>query len=169
MKKKKFAKKGRKNAKQNYTTYDDGRKVSKSWFFRVFLRRAYRLLRKPLTIYTLLKQSIIYLERYDSVREFADETKERLVLLTRMIRAYVKGDYQGISKKNVALSLAAILYFLSPIDLIPDFLIAGFLDDLALLTWLYNNLKQELEAFQSWEESKRLIRIPIKVIEEEQK
>ncbi|CAA6827782.1 MAG: Unknown protein [uncultured Aureispira sp.] len=153
----------------NNSTYDDGKGVSESLFYRIFVKSAYRLLRKPLTVFKLLQQSMTHLEKYDSIREFAEETKERLGTLTRLVRAYLKGEYAGISKKNVALSLAAILYFLSPLDLIPDFLVAGFLDDFALLTWLYNNLKVELEEFISWEEEKTLIRIPIKVSEETKK
>lgn len=155
----------RKRNKDSYSTYDDGEEVSESLFYRIFVKSAFRLLSKPVTVFKLLKQSMEHLEKYDSVREFAEESKERLGVLTRMIRAYVKGEYAGISKKNIALSLAAVLYFLSPFDLIPDFLVGGFLDDLALLTWLYNNLKGELEEFQSWEEEKTLVRIPIKVAE----
>ncbi|MBL4650039.1 MAG: DUF1232 domain-containing protein [Aureispira sp.] len=158
-----------KTTRDSYNTYDDGKGVSGSLFYRFFVKSAYRLLKKPLTVFQLLKQSMTHLEKYDSIREFAEETKERLGILIRLIRAYLKGEYAGISKKNIALSLAAVLYFLSPLDLIPDFLVAGFLDDLALLTWLYNNLKEELEEFQSWEENKTLIRIPIKVSEENKK
>jgi len=165
-----FERKGQKHSEQktgdSYRPYDDGEEVSRSLFYRIFVRSAYRLLKKPLTVFKLLKQSMAHLEKYDSLREFAEETKERLGILTRMVRAYIKGEYGGISKQNVALSLAAILYFLSPIDLIPDFLVAGFLDDLALLTWLYNNLKSELDEFLSWEEAENMIRIPIKVVEE---
>jgi uncharacterized membrane protein YkvA (DUF1232 family) len=146
---------------------DDGEKVSESLFYRIFVKTAYRLLQKPLTVFQLLKKSIEQLEKYDSIRELAEDTKERFGIITRMVRAYLKGEYRGISRKNVALSLAAILYFLSPFDLIPDFLVGGLLDDFALLTWLYNNLKGELEEFQTWEEGENLIRIPIQVIEEE--
>lgn len=157
----------RKEKKQSeaYSTYDDGKDVSESLFYRIFVKTAYRLLQKPLTVFKILKQSLDHLQKYDTVREFASETKERFELLVRMVRAYLKGEYAGISKTNIALSLAAILYFLSPFDLIPDFLVGGLLDDFALLTWLYNNLKTELEEFQSWEENETLVRIPIKVAE----
>jgi len=168
-KEQKNTKQSAKTTSSSYGTYDDGKEVSGSFFYRIFVKSAYRLLKKPLTVFQLLKQSMTHLEKYDSIREFAEETKERLGILIRLIRAYLKGEYAGISKKNIALSLAAVLYFLSPLDLIPDFLVAGFLDDLALLTWLYNNLKEELEEFQIWEEDKTLIRIPIKVVEENQK
>jgi uncharacterized membrane protein YkvA (DUF1232 family) len=158
-----------KTTTDSYSTYDDGQDVSESLFYRIFVKSAYRLLKKPLTVFKLLKQSMEHLEKYDSLREFAEETKERLAIITRMVRAYIKGEYAGISKKNVALSVAALLYFVSPFDLIPDFLVGGFLDDFALLTWLYNNMKGELEEFLSWEEEKTLIRIPIKVADKNKK
>lgn len=163
------SKKEQKRTKDSYSTYEDGGEVSESLFYRIFVKSAYRLLQKPVTVFKLLKRSMEHFEKYDSIREFAEDSKERLGLVIRMIRAYMKGEYAGISKKNIALSLAAVLYFLSPFDLIPDFLVGGFLDDLALLTWLYNNLKGELEEFQSWEEEKNFIRIPIKVAEKEKR
>lgn len=147
---------------------DDGRKVSESLFYKFFVRTAYSILQKPLTVFQILKKSLDHFQRYESLREFAKDTKENFNLIVRMIRAYAKGEYNGISKTNVALSLAAILYFLSPIDLIPDFLAAGLLDDLALLTWLYNNLKGEIEDFLTWEEETTMLRIPIKSSDKEE-
>lgn len=147
---------------------DDGKEVSKSLFYRFFVRTAYSLLKKPLAVFQILKNSLDYLKKYESIREFAQDTRERIELLTRLIQAYVKGEYKGVSKTNVALSLAALLYFLSPIDLIPDFLAAGLLDDFALLTWLYNNFQQEMEAFLVWEEENKMLRIPIQTSQDEE-
>lgn len=162
-KEKEYTSSKRKTRAQSQTEglQDDGRKVSESLFYKLFVRSAYRLLQKPLTVFRILKKSMDHFQQYESIREFAKGTKEHFDLIIRMIRAYAKGEYNGISKTNVALSLAAILYFLSPIDLIPDFLAAGLLDDLALLTWLYNNLQGEIEDFLTWEEETTMVRIPI--------
>ncbi|BDS12460.1 YkvA family protein [Aureispira anguillae] len=144
----------------------DGRKVSESLFYKLFVKTAYSILHKPLAVFRILKNSLEHLKKYESIREFAADTREKIELLTRMIRAYVKGEYKGISKTNIALSLAAIIYFVSPIDLIPDFLAAGLLDDLALLTWVYNNFTHEIEEFLLWEDEHKMIRIPIETGEE---
>lgn len=50
--------------------------------------------------------------------------------------------------------LAAIIYFINPIDLIPDFLFGiGLADDLAVLTWVYHAAADEIASFKNWENS----------------
>jgi uncharacterized membrane protein YkvA (DUF1232 family) len=46
-----------------------------------------------------------------------------------------------------------LLYFILPVDLIPDFIpIVGYLDDLAVLTTIMNSLKGEINAYRNWKE-----------------
>ena len=50
--------------------------------------------------------------------------------------------------------LAAVIYFINPIDLIPDFLFGlGLTDDLAVLTWVYQTAASEINSFKNWEAS----------------
>lgn len=132
-----------------------GLKISETWLYKIFVRSAYKLLGKPIAVFRVLKKSLAQLQRYETVREFSTDLKEYVGTLTRMVQAYMKGDYKGISKANAALSLAALIYFISPLDLIPDFLVIGFLDDLALLTWVYNNYRGEIEDFKAWEDDQK--------------
>lgn len=143
-----------------------------AWFIaRVLpflLERAKRLLDKPTAILQLLKQAAQRIRLYDNSKEMAQDLKERLILLLRLIKAYVTGQYKEFSEKNLLLSLAALLYFISPIDFMADFLpVIGIMDDLALLTWVVGNFKQELDAFQDWEDRDKIkIQIESKVPEE---
>ncbi len=145
---------------------DKGLKISDTWLYNLFIKSAYRLLKKPLTIFRILKKAVERLKQYESVREFAEDAKERLDVIIRMLRAYAEKEYTEISKTNAALSLAAILYFLSPIDLLPDFLAIGLIDDLAVLTWVYFNFQSEIEGFLEWEDENKLMRIEIKGLED---
>jgi len=50
--------------------------------------------------------------------------------------------------------LAAVIYFINPIDLIPDFVFGiGLADDLAVLTWVYRAAADEIASFKNWETS----------------
>ena len=50
--------------------------------------------------------------------------------------------------------VAGLLYFLSPIDAIPDWLPGiGFIDDLAVLGWVMRKWSAELEAFRVWKDA----------------
>ncbi len=62
-------------------------------------------------------------------------------------------DYQDISKKSVIMVVAAIIYFVAPLDAVPDFLFGwGYLDDLAVLRLVFNQLKVEIEKFKQWKQ-----------------
>ncbi|MDC0231063.1 YkvA family protein [Aureispira] len=140
---------------------EKGFKITNTLLYNLFLKSAYRLLQKPLIVFRILKKAVARLQKYESVQEFAQDAKDRLQVLIRMVRVYINGEYTHISKTNAALSLAAILYFLSPIDLIPDFLPVGLLDDMAILTWVYLNFQSEIEGFLEWEDQ-NMLRFEIK-------
>lgn len=69
-----------------------------------------------------------------------------------MVKASVLGKYKIQSPRVFIILLAAIIYFLNPLDLIPDFIPAlGLTDDLAVLAWVYQAAYAEVQAFQKWE------------------
>ena len=74
-----------------------------------------------------------------------------LRLLQELLVAWVRGDYRGISSQALLSVVAALLYFLAPVDLVPDWLLGvGLLDDLAVLAWVVRRWQSELDAFKVW-------------------
>lgn len=141
---------------------EKGLKISETWAYKAFVTVAYRLINKPLSVFRLVKQVIAHVQRYESVKEMTSDIKEHIGVLSRLVRSYATGEYRGISFKGVVLTLAALLYFVAPLDFIPDFLIVGLVDDVALLLWVYNNYRGEIEAFRAWEDDKKLkIELPV--------
>jgi uncharacterized membrane protein YkvA (DUF1232 family) len=70
----------------------------------------------------------------------------------RMIRAYVRGDYRDVRLRSVLAFVTGVLYFLSPIDLIPDvFLLLGLTDDVVVVSLVFTVLRRELAGFRAWE------------------
>lgn len=78
--------------------------------------------------------------------------REQLSLVTRMLKAYGTGDYRQLPWKTAIRMIAVLIYFVSPIDILPDFLpVLGFTDDIALMLWLFSGLKDDIEKFRQWE------------------
>lgn len=76
---------------------------------------------------------------------------DELQLLFSLVKDYAKGDYTAISKSAIISILAGLLYFISPLDLVPDFILGlGFLDDVIVLRFVYKKMRKELEQYQAW-------------------
>ncbi|HLA30944.1 MAG TPA: DUF1232 domain-containing protein [Pseudomonas sp.] len=91
-----------------------------------------------------------------------------LRLLQNLCMAWWRGEYRAISGQALLTVVAALLYFVTPLDALPDWLpVAGFIDDLAVLAWVIRRWHAELAAFQAWRaaqapEALRLIeRLPL--------
>jgi uncharacterized membrane protein YkvA (DUF1232 family) len=77
--------------------------------------------------------------------ETPKEMLDQLRVMWRMLRG---SEELAWTKK--ALIMGAIMYFVSPIDLIPDGLgKAGYLDDAMIVRVVYNRLSDEIAAFRA--------------------
>ena len=79
--------------------------------------------------------------------------REDLSLLQSLCVAWWRGEYRAISKPALVAVVAGLLYFLSPLDAIPDWIPGlGFVDDLAVLAWVMRKWAGELQAFRDWKD-----------------
>jgi len=70
----------------------------------------------------------------------------------RLIKAWKTGSYK-VSWQTVVFPIAAILYFLNPFDIIPDFIpLLGYLDDATVIAFVASSLREEIVAFLEWEQ-----------------
>lgn len=75
-----------------------------------------------------------------------------LLAFFRLIRAYANGSYRQVSAQGLLMIVAAVVYFVSPIDLIPDFILGlGLIDDATVLAWTIRACASDLAAFLAWE------------------
>lgn len=78
--------------------------------------------------------------------------REQLGIVTRLLKAYASGEYRQLPWKTLIRVIAVLIYFVSPIDILPDFLpIIGLTDDIALMLWLFSGMTDDLDRFRQWE------------------
>jgi uncharacterized membrane protein YkvA (DUF1232 family) len=113
--------------------------------------RAEELVRNPRELLRLLDLAERRLDKLEAGR--FNPMKEDLQSLLRMMRAYGDGRYREVSGKNIALAGLGLLYLVSPLDILPDFLPGGFADDAAVIGFIVKKLRREIVAFETWERS----------------
>ncbi|WP_434120099.1 YkvA family protein [Pseudomonas fortuita] len=120
--------------------------MSAPWNFARFLPLAERLLsrgRLPALLFAVARKG----PRLGQLRE-------DVKLLQSLCLAWWRGEYRAISPKALVTIVAGLLYFVSPIDAIPDWLLGvGFLDDIAVLGWVLKTVTDELARFRAWRDS----------------
>lgn len=81
---------------------------------------------------------------------------EPITTSIRLIKAYTSGEYREIPFESFALVVASVIYFVMPLDALPDFILGlGYTDDIALLSWTFRTVADELKKFSTWEISKK--------------
>lgn len=76
----------------------------------------------------------------------------RIRVLARLLDAWRLKKYQSVSRSTIFISIMILLYWINPIDLLPDFIpIIGGLDDVLLLNYLLKIIDSEIEKFIKWE------------------
>lgn len=91
---------------------------------------------------------------------FEDSKISRLAvnlrIIIRIIKAYANGTYRELPWKSLLALVAGVVYFLMPVDLLPDFIpFTGFLDDFTVIMLLSGAFQQDIENFLLWEENKK--------------
>ena len=77
--------------------------------------------------------------------------RAKLRLLWMVLRDYASGTYRKLPWKAVAAVAAAVVYVVSPFDLIPDFLgPIGFTDDVLVVALTWGLVKRELRDYCAW-------------------
>jgi len=129
-----------------------GRKVAKSALYGRMQDRALRYVRNPDRLSALVRKAKSKANRR---RVPLGNALDSLFTFLRLIRAYSNKEYVDVSKRTLALVLGTVLYFIFPMDMIPDVLIGfGLIDDAALIGWTVHSLKTELEKFREWESAR---------------
>lgn len=129
-------------------------RILKSIFFKAATRKAGKYVGGGLTILELLREAMT---KANTVAGTENKGTGQLILekittLSRMVKAYFSGEYRIVPWGSIVKIITVLIYFVSPIDVIPDFLpIIGLTDDLALTLWLFTSLKEDFQNFEAWE------------------
>ncbi len=74
-------------------------------------------------------------------------------LVIRMLTNSINGNYPDLPWQTLVMIVGGLLYFIAPLDALPDFIpIAGYIDDATILVWLGKSFQDDLNKYKEWEE-----------------
>ena len=77
-----------------------------------------------------------------------------LIILFRFIRAYISGKYRDVPWQTIVFALAAVIYLVNPLDLIPDPIpFFGFIDDSSVIGFVMYSISGDIKRFLEWEQT----------------
>lgn len=115
------------------------------------------------------KQAEQMLEDENKTKDFLDTVEKKFAsikvigkglsqipLMINLIRSYLKKEYTNVPIGSILAVLGALIYFLSPVDLIPDILpVIGKLDDAAVIGIALKLVSTDLECYAEWRQGQR--------------
>lgn len=82
---------------------------------------------------------------FTSLKDNADDIR-------RLAVSFYEGRYKEVPWNSIVKAALGMLYFVSFVDLIPDFIPAlGLLDDFVVIGWVVSSIREDLEKFKAWE------------------
>lgn len=95
----------------------------------------------------LLRDAI---KKSENVDDFV-AIKNELRIVFKLTKDFISGRYRGVNKKSMFMIIAALIYLVNPMDIVPDALLGiGFLDDLSVFTYMLGKIAKELEKYKEW-------------------
>lgn len=116
--------------------------------FRGFQKRANRLATDPAGLGQAVEKDF---KKPKPVRGPLKRLRKDLTLMYGITRDWYKGEYKTVPVTSIIMIVGALLYFISPLDAIPDFIpFIGYIDDAFILGLTIGQIRADLDAYEFW-------------------
>lgn len=86
---------------------------------------------------------------------FLRQELKSVPILISIVRSYWLKQYTKIPKRSIIAIISALLYFLSPIDVIPDWIpFLGHIDDALVVATCWKLVTKDIESYKKWKKVK---------------
>ena len=128
--------------------------MSKESSIKEYISKAKKIINDDEKLKKLIEDVLKKLKEISSDKKTSAKLNDSLRLFIRIINAYTSKQYTYVPWKTICLIVAGLIYFIYPVDLIPDFIpVSGLIDDIALITWIYESIQDDIDNFLEWEKS----------------
>ena len=119
--------------------------------FRRYRTRASILVHSTDELKALVGRAARKLVDAGAVSEKFAAARGQLASLLALLKAYASGEYRNVSTHSLISIVAGVVYFVVPVDLIPDFILGlGLADDAAVIGYVFSIVRTEVRDFEAW-------------------
>ena len=128
--------------------------MSKESSIKEYISKAKKIINDDEKLRKLIEDVLKKLKEISSDKKTSAKLNDSLRLFIRIINAYTSKEYTYVPWKTICLIVAGLIYFIYPVDLIPDFIpVSGLIDDVILIAWIYESIQDDIKNFLDWEKS----------------
>jgi uncharacterized membrane protein YkvA (DUF1232 family) len=125
---------------------DDIMRINPGRILAGLSRKAKEYYNNPERLKELLRSANLIIRDNEQLSDIIDDIGK----LISLVRDYGKKEYTMVSKGTIVTVIAGLIYLVNPVDIIPDFLPGGFIDDAAVIGYILSRLKGEIEKYNEW-------------------
>ena len=130
--------------------------MSKESSIKEYISKAKKIINDDEKLKELIDDVLKNLKEVSSDKKTSAKLNDSLRLFIIIINAYTSKEYTYVPWKTICLIVAGLIYFIYPVDLIPDFIpVSGLIDDVALIAWIYESIQDDIENFLEWEKTSK--------------
>lgn len=97
------------------------------------------------------------MEKASKHKNQLEKVWEYLQLFFSIVKDYINGSYKEIPLTTIISIVASLLYLISPIDFIPDFIPGiGFIDDVFVIGLVVSSVTNDLDKYKKWKDNKNI-------------
>lgn len=119
--------------------------------FDILSEAASRVLQRRFRLLLLVRQAY---GRMISHSDVLSAVWTDLRTMLRLLVRWIDQSYRQVSWTPLVMLVGALIYLVTPVDLVPDALGAlGFVDDVTVINTVVQRIRNELNQFRAWEQN----------------
>lgn len=100
---------------------------------------------------------LLRLEEKLKLIPIAGDRLANIPVMASLIRSFMKHEYTDIPIGSIIAITSALIYFVSPLDLLPDSIpIMGYIDDAAVIAVCWRLVESDVKEYVKWRDDKAI-------------
>ncbi len=122
------------------------------------LKKRYSLAEETLKDEDAIEKLLQRIEKKLKEIRLVGEKLATVPIMVSLVRNYIKKEYTDIPIGSIIAIVSALIYFVSPLDIVPDSIpFLGYFDDAAVVAACWQLVESDVEEYKIWREKNNKI------------